>query len=145
MPGTIVSDGRVSTVADVSAVLSDLLDRARGTKPPTIEPALQKSDLGNDIDRIASIFADGRGAEATESAAQQSQDKIRQFAVIETAVRDLFKTLVFNTKIESPEFVQLWNLFDIVSILSDNGSCDPALPSALDVAHTIPTLLQPPE
>ncbi|EGY15491.1 hypothetical protein VD0002_g4811 [Verticillium dahliae] len=127
MPGTIVSDGRVSTVADVSAVLSDLLDRARGTKPPTIEPALQKSDLGNDIDRIAAIFADGRGAEATESAAQQSQDKIRQFAVIETAVRDLFKTLVFNTKIESPEFVQLWNLFDIVSILSDNGSCDPAL------------------
>ncbi|KAG7140203.1 hypothetical protein HYQ45_002905 [Verticillium longisporum] len=127
MPGTIVSDGRVSTVADVSAVLSDLLDRARGTKPPTIEPALQKSDLGNDIDRITAIFADGRGAEATESAAQQSQDKIRQFAVIETAVRDLFKTLVFNTKIESPEFVQLWNLFDIVSILSDNGSCDPAL------------------
>ncbi|RBQ82845.1 hypothetical protein VDGD_21010 [Verticillium dahliae] len=96
MPGTIVSDGRVSTVADVSAVLSDLLDRARGTKPPTIEPALQKSDLGNDIDRIAAIFADGRGAEATESAAQQSQDKIRQFAVIETAVRDLFKTLVVS-------------------------------------------------
>ncbi|KAM0274436.1 hypothetical protein ACHAQH_007844 [Verticillium albo-atrum] len=127
MPGTIVSDGRVSTVADVSAVLSDLLDRARGTKPPTVEPALQKSDFGNNVDRIPSIFADDQAVEAAGGAPPQNQDKIRQFAVIETAVRDLFKNLVFNTKIESPEFVQIWNLFDIVSILSDNGSCDPAL------------------
>ncbi|KAM0334027.1 hypothetical protein ACHAQA_001047 [Verticillium albo-atrum] len=127
MPGTIVSEGRVSTVADVSAVLSDLLDRARGTKPPTIEPALQKADFGNDLDRIPAIFADNNAGEAAAGAPQQTQDKIRQFAVIETAVRDLFKSLVFNTKIESPEFVQLWNLFDLVSILSDNGSCDPAL------------------
>lgn len=32
-----------------------------------------------------------------------------------------------TTSIDSPEFVRMWNLLDILSILSDDGQCDPAL------------------
>lgn len=32
-----------------------------------------------------------------------------------------------TTSIDSPEFVKMWNLLDILSILSDDGQCDPAL------------------
>lgn len=31
------------------------------------------------------------------------------------------------TSIDSPEFVRVWNLFDFLSVLSDNEQCDPAL------------------
>src|ERR1700742_3142109 len=32
-----------------------------------------------------------------------------------------------TTSIDSPKFVRMWNLLDILSILSDDGQCDPAL------------------
>jgi THO complex subunit 1 len=32
-----------------------------------------------------------------------------------------------TTSIDSPKFVRMWNLLDVLSILSDDGQCDPAL------------------
>jgi THO complex subunit 1 len=32
-----------------------------------------------------------------------------------------------TSRIDEPEFVQIWNLLDIVAILSDDGQCEPAL------------------
>ncbi|KAL2181999.1 THO complex subunit 1 transcription elongation factor-domain-containing protein [Thermothelomyces heterothallicus CBS 202.75] len=123
MPAAIVDSHGILGVAAAGAFLNDLLARAESVKKTnSIEPPLEKSDLG-DLERQLS---DALGYEVT---ADQSADtkKIQRFALIETAARDIFKTLIATTPIESPAFVNVWNLLDILSLLSDCELCDPAL------------------
>ncbi|KAJ2994393.1 hypothetical protein NUW58_g1567 [Xylaria curta] len=54
-------------------------------------------------------------------------EKARLYATVETAARRIFSSMVASTSIDSPKFVQVWNLFDFLSVLSDNEQCDPAL------------------
>ncbi|RDA93335.1 hypothetical protein CP533_0305 [Ophiocordyceps camponoti-saundersi (nom. inval.)] len=97
-----------------------LIDEA--PKKSSIEPALNASDFDNLFGRVAESLASDEVASRSREAA-----KTHQFAVIETAARDLFDRLIAFTPIESPEFVKMWHLLDILSLLSDNGQCDPAL------------------
>jgi len=81
---------------------------------------LTESDFDIILAGLPQVFAE-------PDSVSNAPDKPRQFAVVETAARDLFSSLVANTQIDSPEFVQVWNFFDILCVLSDNEQCDPAL------------------
>ncbi|POR37139.1 THO complex subunit 1 [Tolypocladium paradoxum] len=128
MPALDVENPGVPAVASVEKLLEDLLDEASLAKQTsTVEPALNASDFKDLSNRIsASLSSDAVSREDRVTTPQEAA-KSRQFAIIETAARDLFDKLIAATPIDSPEFVKMWNLLDILSILSDNGQCDPAL------------------
>ncbi|KAG0648438.1 THO complex subunit 1 [Hyphodiscus hymeniophilus] len=110
----------VQGVDEFRSLLQEMLQRAEVVKSSTtVEPAVTKSDLGNLLERVEDEFFST--ATTTESS------KKRKHAVIETAVRETFNSILANTTIEMPAFVQLWNLLDIISILSDDEQCDAAL------------------
>ncbi|CAM1502847.1 Fc.00g076230.m01.CDS01 [Cosmosporella sp. VM-42] len=125
MPALDMDNPGVPAVATFGSLLEQLLQQAATAKTvSTIEPALNKSDfddLSNRVSTAVSQLASQNGTETSE------QIRNRQFAIIETAVRELFSKLIATTKIENPDFVKVWNLLDILSILSDDGQCDPAL------------------
>ncbi|KPM46275.1 hypothetical protein AK830_g339 [Neonectria ditissima] len=126
MPALDMDNSRIPAVATARALLEELLQQAGDVKQATtIDPALNKSDfedLSGRVSQVASKLPVG-----ADSAATDSQIKARQFAMIETASREIFSNLIATTRIESPDFVKVWNLLDILSILSDEGQCDPAL------------------
>ncbi|KAL7918123.1 THO complex subunit 1 transcription elongation factor domain-containing protein [Trichoderma austrokoningii] len=127
MPALDIENPGVSAVSAFGVLLNELLDEASAAKETTtIEPALSKSDFANIHDRVSSSLARSSNAD-TESNVPQDSLRSRQFAVVETAARDSFSKLIATTSIDSPEFVRMWNLLDILSILSDDGQCDPAL------------------
>jgi THO complex subunit 1 len=78
----------VEAVEVFKGQLRHLLDRARTTKTTiTIEPPLAKSDF-NDL--LARISPTGPGAKVPDP------KKTAQYAVIETAVRDIFNKLLVS-------------------------------------------------
>lgn len=102
MPGT-----RVPSVEGFTASIKNLLGRAREVKPDGgIDPPLSAHSFGKDALGIGNH---------THKAINQN------YAVIETACRDIFNSLVLSTSIEDPAFGEVWNLFDLLSILSDLG------------------------
>ncbi|OLN81539.1 Uncharacterized protein P25A2.03 [Colletotrichum chlorophyti] len=117
MPAAVTSlRHEVPGVVAFAQLLDTLLARSMKIKStPAIEPALQKADFGDLDEQLALVFP---------SAVQQ---RAQQFAIIETAVRDMFSNLTATTAIDSPEFVKVWNLFDLLTVLSDDEKCDPAL------------------
>ncbi|PTB62237.1 hypothetical protein BBK36DRAFT_68618 [Trichoderma citrinoviride] len=127
MPALDIENPGVPAVSEFENLLTELLDEASAAKQTTtIEPALVKSDFVNIHDRVAASLARSKDAEA-ESNAPADSIRSQQFALVETAARDFFSKLIATTSIDSPEFVKMWNLLDILSILSDDGQCDPAL------------------
>ncbi|KAL2680781.1 hypothetical protein Neosp_008384 [[Neocosmospora] mangrovei] len=112
-------------VAAFDALLQELLTEAERVKEvSTIEPALSKSDFDDLSGRVSSTAAQLPQLESDKDA---KETKSRQYGIIETAARDIFSNLISTTTIDSPDFVKVWNLLDILSILSDDGQCDPAL------------------
>ncbi|OHE90748.1 guanylate kinase [Colletotrichum orchidophilum] len=117
----------VPGVVAFARLLDELLARSMGVKStPTIEPALQKADFGDLQDQLARVLATP-GTSEENGTGIAIQNKAQQFAIIETAVRDMFSNLIATTPIESPDFVKVWNLFDLLTVLSDDEKCDPAL------------------
>lgn len=49
------------------------------------------------------------------------------YAVIETVFREKFNALLESLSIDDPAFTQVWNLLDVVAILSDHELCEPGL------------------
>ncbi|KAL7905910.1 THO complex subunit 1 transcription elongation factor domain-containing protein [Trichoderma velutinum] len=128
MPALDIENPGVSAVSAFGQLLTELLDEASAAKQTTtIEPALAKSDFVNIHDRVSSSLTRPKSAGGTENNASPDTLRSRQFALVETAARDFFSKLIATTSIDSPEFVKMWNLLDILSILSDDGQCDPAL------------------
>ncbi|KAL8400265.1 hypothetical protein RB594_000594 [Gaeumannomyces avenae] len=121
MPSIEVATHGIQAVADIGLVLIDLLRHAESVKlTASIEPPLEKSDFGDLNGQLTQVLP------LLKSDSPPSV-RTRQYGVIETAVRDIFGKLVATTSIESPEFVRVWNLLDLVSILSDMRQCDPVL------------------
>ncbi|KAF5535591.1 nuclear matrix p84 [Fusarium mexicanum] len=113
-------------IAAFTTLLEEFLSQAETAKRTSaIEPALRKSDFDDLSGRVSRTAADV-SSPAAEGAAS-TIDKGRQFAIIETAARNIFSHLIATTTIDSPDYVKVWNLLDILSILSDDGQCDPAL------------------
>ncbi|KAL2132487.1 hypothetical protein VTI74DRAFT_3730 [Chaetomium olivicolor] len=123
MPSATLDSHGILNVAAAGAFLDKLLDRAESVKhTTTIEPCLDKADF----DDLRRQLSDALGYELTPDEPADAK-RTQRFAVIETAVRDTFKSLIATTPIESPAFVRVWNLLDILSFLSDCELCDPAL------------------
>ncbi|CAF3508127.1 unnamed protein product [Fusarium graminearum] len=113
-------------ISAFTILLDDLLSQAeRSKQSATIEPALRKSDFDDLSGRITTTAAEV--ASPADESAKPANDKGQQFAIIETAARNIFSHLIATTTIDSPDYVKVWNLLDILSILSDDGQCDPAL------------------
>ncbi|KAJ4292139.1 hypothetical protein N0V88_005766 [Collariella sp. IMI 366227] len=123
MPSATLDSHGIGGVAAAGTFLGNLLDRAESVKQATtIEPSLDKSDFSD----LRRQLNDALGYELTPDEPADAK-RTQRFAVIETAVRDTFKSLIATTPIESPAFVRVWNLLDILSFLSDSELCDPAL------------------
>ncbi|KAH8169574.1 THO complex subunit 1 transcription elongation factor domain-containing protein [Sarocladium implicatum] len=129
MPALDIDDAGVPDVASFGALLTDLLREAEAVKQvTTIEPALQKSQFHDLSQRVTACFArSGATAETEATEGSLAVAKTRRNAIVETAARSLFDRLIASTPIDSPDFVQMWNFLDILSILSDDEQCDPAL------------------
>ncbi|KAG5982498.1 hypothetical protein E4U55_001834 [Claviceps digitariae] len=136
MPALAVENPGVPLVASFDLLLNELLNEAAEAKPASaIEPILKKTDFNNVAARISSCLSSHGGADtdtnadvaAVQSSSSRDAAKSQRFAIIETAARHLFVQLIASTPIESPDFVKMWNFLDILSILSDDGQCDPAL------------------
>ncbi|KAI1743670.1 THO complex subunit 1 transcription elongation factor-domain-containing protein [Xylaria scruposa] len=122
MSPTRLSEDGVPQVSAMAELFKDALVHAQTLKPAaTIEPPLTKSHFEPFIARLPAIFAPGPASQARDA------DKTRLYAAVETAARKIFSSMVASTSIDSPEFVRVWNLFDFLSVLSDNEQCDPAL------------------
>ncbi|KAL2271915.1 hypothetical protein VTJ83DRAFT_1286 [Remersonia thermophila] len=123
MPSATYDSHGIPGVAAAASFLDDVLARAESLKQTfSIDPPLDKSDF-NDLQRLLS---NALGYEIVIEEPGDSK-RMQRFAVIETAVRDTFKSLIATIPIEDPAFVRVWNLFDILSFLSDAELCDPAL------------------
>jgi THO complex subunit 1 len=128
MPALDVKNPGIGPVVAMKSVLSELLDEALAVKKTSaVEPALNKSDLVDLCPRVSNALGSSDAPATDNGAAQADASKALRYIVIETAVRDIFAQLINSTPIDSPDFVNMWNLLDILSILSDEGICDPAL------------------
>jgi THO complex subunit 1 len=102
-------------VANVTARLTRLLERAREVKPETtVEPALPVSSFIDDILALHEDFDD-------------QYDQSYRFITVETAAREIFFSFVHSTDITDPAFGQVWNLLDLVLICGDHAKCTPEL------------------
>ncbi|RKF58695.1 THO complex subunit 1 [Erysiphe neolycopersici] len=103
------------TVDGFANFLQSLLRKAHEIKKTDkVDPALHKSDFPGLLDEIKSIFH-----------ISMSTDSRKQ--VIDAAVRNTFYNLLASTSIDNPSFINMWNLLDIVSILSDEEQTEPGL------------------
>ncbi|KJZ76026.1 hypothetical protein HIM_04482 [Hirsutella minnesotensis 3608] len=128
MPALALENPGVPAVASAGALLDELLAEASAAKQTSaIDPALNEADFNDLSGRALAAFANDGTADADNGAGGKETAKTTYFAVIETAARDLFDRLIATIPIDSPEFIKMWNLLDILSLLSDNGQCDPAL------------------
>ncbi|EEP77785.1 conserved hypothetical protein [Uncinocarpus reesii 1704] len=108
--------GDIRSVQVYRKHVQELLEKATEVKQSSaIEPPVTESDLG---DAIRWIDDDGEDASKSAQAA---------YAAVETAFREKFYRLLATTSINEPNFVDIWNLLDIVSIFSDNERCEPGL------------------
>ncbi|KAI0841644.1 THO complex subunit 1 transcription elongation factor-domain-containing protein [Hypoxylon sp. FL0890] len=125
MPSAKNPDYGVPQVDAFTALLKDALNHAQSLKPSaSIEPPLTKADFDDLLAQLHKIFPWASSDYVSDNLASE---KTRQYAVVETAARNVFGSLVAETSIDSPEFVQIWNLFDFLSVLSDSEQCDHAL------------------
>ncbi|KAB5570756.1 THO complex subunit 1 transcription elongation factor-domain-containing protein [Coniochaeta sp. 2T2.1] len=126
MPSLEMDDTIIPGLSAVDNLLDELLQHAETVKQTaSIEPPLSQSDFSDLPARLDKALAPtGLPKDPPE---KDDPVKSRRFAIIETVARDKFSNLIATTSIDSPDFVRVWNLFDILSILSDSGNCDPAL------------------
>ncbi|KAK1779279.1 THO complex subunit 1 transcription elongation factor-domain-containing protein [Copromyces sp. CBS 386.78] len=124
MPSRVIESHGVPGVAAFSAFLDNLLARAEAVKPTaSIEPPLDKADFQD----LQIQLNEALGIDPSQVGQVNDAKRTQRHAIIETAVRDTFSNLIATTSIDSPHFARVWNLFDILSILSDDEQCDPAL------------------
>ncbi|KAI4202114.1 MAG: hypothetical protein LQ350_002781 [Teloschistes chrysophthalmus] len=107
----------ILSVDRLTALLKELLARAKGFKPDgRIEPALTAASFQGDVEILTK--------QAEGGVTVNPQD---HYAALETACRNIFYELLASTSIQDPSFGQIWDLLDIVSILSDIPLCEPGL------------------
>ncbi|KAL8723725.1 MAG: hypothetical protein Q9225_000020 [Loekoesia sp. 1 TL-2023] len=112
-----MSSAGIGSVDGFTESLRGLLERSRKIKPTGgIEPALTSASFDGDLEIIS-----GRGEGGVTANAQD------HYAALETACRNIFYDLLASTSIEDNWFGEIWNLLDIVSILSDIPLCEPGL------------------
>lgn len=120
-------DNYVSDVPQVVAfehALNEALEHAKKVKStPSIEPPLTNADAAGLISQLPAIFS----ASSTSEAAPSEADNAPKFLAIETAVRSRLDALLATVPIDAPEFVEVWNILDLLTSLEDNQQCDSGL------------------
>ncbi|KAL8755811.1 MAG: hypothetical protein Q9199_003376 [Rusavskia elegans] len=112
-----MSSAGITSVDRLTTSLRKLLERPNELKPDGgIEPALTSTNFGGDVETIIRRAEGGITANAQD-----------HYAALETACRNIFYDLLASTSIEETSFSQIWNLLDIVSLLSDIPLCEPGL------------------
>ncbi|CAF9934405.1 hypothetical protein IMSHALPRED_009699 [Imshaugia aleurites] len=107
-----MSSAGVSSVDSSTNAIRRLLDKAQEVKPNGgIDPALTAQDFEGGVEEIG----------------KQNGVSNRDYAAIETACRNIFYALLASTSIEETSFGEVWNLLDLISILSDLEICEPSL------------------
>ncbi len=95
MPSLEVDSHGVAAVADFVGLLQDLLRRSEAVKQTTtIEPALRKTDFDDLPGQVSRLFADLQPKPSADI--DSGRKRQRQYAVIETAVREVFSVLVVS-------------------------------------------------
>ncbi|KAL8871270.1 MAG: hypothetical protein Q9174_002863 [Haloplaca sp. 1 TL-2023] len=107
----------LGSVDALTVALEDLLKKAEEIKPDGgIEPALTSTSFNGDVEAITKRAEGG--------ILTNPQD---HYAALETACRNIFYQLLASNSIRDSAFGQLWNLLDIIAILSDVPLCEPGL------------------
>ncbi|CAD6566354.1 MAG: hypothetical protein ASARMPREDX12_008198 [Alectoria sarmentosa] len=104
----VMSSAGVSSVDSSTIAMKGLLAKAQEVKPDGgVEPALTTQDFEGGVEEIG----------------KQNVASNKDYAAIETACRNIFYALLASTSIEESPFGEVWNLLDIISILSDQDGC----------------------
>ncbi|KAL9030980.1 MAG: hypothetical protein Q9196_000949 [Gyalolechia fulgens] len=112
-----MSSAGISSVESFTESLEILLEKSRKIKPlGGIEPPLTSTSFDGDVERIS--------AKAKGGVLTSAQD---HYAALETACRNIFYNLLASTCSEDISFGEIWNLLDIISVLSDIPLCEPGL------------------
>ena len=102
----IMSSAGVGSVEAYTSTIRKLLAEAQEVKPyGGIEPSLTAHNFGGAIEEIE----------------ERKDPTNKNYAAIETSCRNIFYELLASTSIEESSFGEVWNLFDILSLLSDLG------------------------
>lgn len=110
----IMSIEELSSIRSISSRLRQLLARARNTKAATsIEPVLVSSEIEDDAKDISQH----------DGTSQQPHQ-----AALETAARNIFFERLASCDINNIEFVEVWNLLDILQACAEHNQCEAALP-----------------
>ena len=127
MPHRVMTRTEYPSVETYASSIQSWLRKAQHVKhQSSIEPALPISGFDEQVQDIARI---------REHGSANSQQV--HYAAIETAIRNMFYDILVcgyhcgdlqlltkrqaSTSIDQPSFCEIWNLFDIVVIVSDNG------------------------
>ena len=103
--------------------LQELLERAKHVKKATVDPALPVSELvGEDELLLSDVVGD---KETHKSIVERAARNIFYDILVTTLARQCCSHLTdikASTPIDHPEFVQIWNLLDILQYCGDRGS-----------------------
>ena len=113
-----MADNIVKSVETYRKLIEEFMNGAARIKQESgIEPPLTEVDCHGLIAGIQDEEKTGNFREGQQA----------RYAAIETVFRENFYDLLASTPILDPGFVQVWNLLDVVSILSDRELCEPGL------------------
>jgi len=99
MPAVTYADYGVAAVADAAAFFSDLLSQASQIKTThSIEPPLERTHLGDISVRLDAVLGTDSAQPAQPGAPVADGTRARQYAIIETAIRDRFARLVVSRR-----------------------------------------------
>ncbi|KIW08110.1 uncharacterized protein PV09_01047 [Verruconis gallopava] len=101
-----------SAVEYANRRLRDLLEKAARLKTTTdIDPPLPPAEFQGEL------------------GLSPPPDTARPYylAAAEDAARRVYQNRAASTRIQDPDFVEIWNLFDILSVCGDQEQCDPCL------------------
>lgn len=105
----------LQAISNVANQLQNLLAKARNIKAVTsVDPPLPHTEIEQDVAHLL----DGIGDE---------YDQAYRHAAVETAARDVFYSRISSTSIQEPDFIEVWNLLDILIVAGDDGKCGPEL------------------
>lgn len=106
----------VQSVDEFTAIFRKLLANATDVKPDGgVEPALIPQDVGVDI--LEEIDLRIKALRRPWHA----PDVHPHYAPIETACRNIFYDNLVSKRIEEPAFGEVWNMFDVLSFMTDSG------------------------
>jgi hypothetical protein len=115
----------VQSVDEFTATIRKLLANALEVKPyGGVEPALVPQDVGLDV--LEEIDLQIKALRRPWHA----PDIHPHYAPIETACRNIFYDNLVLKHIEEPGFGEVWNLFDVLSFMTDTGQLHQARWSA---------------